>query len=396
MSIFKNRDSLSPNFPIEKHWNNIPHRNDQLSLLWNFHEDIIEKQGESFLRRLQIIGPAGSGKTCTLKFFGDNFEVKAKKNRINLNHIYINLKLEGGRKVILYRNLLRKLDPNLVSASYSAGEMLRIFIDFLQETRRYVLLTIDEIDYYVKHFRDEGVVYDLTRLNELTLGKPCGVVGIIFLAREKAFHDLLDVAELSTLGRNYIELKPYTSSQIFDILERRANEAFNPRTYSSEVLELISDITASPIVNGDMRYALDLLLYSGNLAVNQGSSCIRPEHVRKVYGETYHLITTEDIQHLPRKDKIVLLAIVRALMSKRSSYTSLKEIKTMVGIVCEEYDLKLIKDVDECVQDLCDRNVIDLKSLLQIGISGVSTTDLEIYLNNIIKRLENDIYDRGN
>ncbi|MFQ6077373.1 MAG: hypothetical protein ACE5Z5_14805 [Candidatus Bathyarchaeia archaeon] len=54
-----------------------------------------------------------------------------------------------------------------------------------------------------------------------------------------------------------------------------------------------------------------------------------------------------------------------------------------------------IEDVDECVQDLCDRSIIDLKSLLQIGISGVPTEDLDRFLNNTIERLRSDIDDRG-
>jgi len=72
--VFKNQESLSPDFPIERHWDEIPHRTNQINMLWNFYGDILEKKGESFLRRLQIIGPSGSGKTCTLKFFGNEFE----------------------------------------------------------------------------------------------------------------------------------------------------------------------------------------------------------------------------------------------------------------------------------------------------------------------------------
>ncbi|MFQ6077372.1 MAG: Cdc6/Cdc18 family protein [Candidatus Bathyarchaeia archaeon] len=331
MSVFRNRESLSPHYPIEAHWDEVPHRTEQVRYLWNFYGDILDRGGESYLRRLQIIGPAGSGKTCTLKFFGDRFEAKAKGRGIDLIHVYINLKLGTGRKVILYRNLLKKVEPSLVSASFSAGELVRVLVDYLQESGRRVLLTVDEIDYYVRHYRDEGVVYDLTRLNELTLGRPCGVVGVTFLARDRGFHDLLDVAELSTLGRAFVPFKPYTSEQVYDILERRAREAFYPGSYSSEVLELIADITANPKIKGDMRYALDILLYSGNLAENQGADQILPEHVRRVYGEIHHLITTEDILSLPDRDKIVLLGVVRALMSRRSSYASLREIKGMVG-----------------------------------------------------------------
>ncbi|UCH02451.1 MAG: orc1/cdc6 family replication initiation protein, partial [Candidatus Bathyarchaeota archaeon] len=118
-TVFRDKDKLLPNFPIEKHWKTLPHREHQLETIRNFYADILDKKGESFLRVCQVIGPSGSGKTCTLRFFGDNFSKDGEKKGITLNHIYINLKLEGGRKVVLYRNLLNKVEPALVSASFS-------------------------------------------------------------------------------------------------------------------------------------------------------------------------------------------------------------------------------------------------------------------------------------
>ena len=386
-TIFKDRNRLLPNFPIEKFWRTLPHREEQVGALQTFYHDILEKRGESFLRVCQVIGPSGTGKTCTLRFFGDTFARAAQERGLNLFHIYINLKLEGGRRVVLYRNLLNKIEPTLVSTSFSAEEMLGNLVHYLQETKKRVLLTIDEIDYYVKHFNDEGVVYDLTRLNELTPQRPCGIVGATFLARDTRFHELLDRAELSTLGRLYFEFKPYDSLEVLDILEKRAKEALNEGTCAIDVLEFIADLTSSPSINGDLRYALDLLLYSGQLAENQGSDSILPEHVRRVHGETYHAITTEDILSLPVQEKLVLMGVVRALKSKKLPYASLREIRSMVGLVCEEYHFKVLDEVEEYVQDLCDRNIIDIKSLTQIGISGVPVEDLNKFLNNLIERI---------
>lgn len=388
-SVFKNRESLSPDFPIEEHWGSIPHRAEQLKMLWNFYEDILDKKGESFLRRLQIIGPPGSGKTCTLKFFGKEFEKKAKERGISLNHVYMNLKFEGGKRVILYRNLLGKIEPRMVSASFSAEELLKTLVSYLQEKKRFILLTIDEIDYFVRRFEKEGIVYDLTRLNELS-DRPCGVVGVTFLAREKEFHTLLDAAELSTLGRNFVEFKPYSSNQIYDILERRAEEAFNRGACSEETLSFIADVTSSRKINGDLRYALDLLLYAGILADNQGSTRLLPDHVRKVVSQTTPSFTTEDLLGIPDKGKIVLLAAARSLNRERP-YASLREIRENVDVVCEELGLKPIENVEECLQDLWDRRIIDLKSLLEIGISDVSVEDLDRFLDVLVKRIRAEV-----
>jgi cell division control protein 6 len=389
MSVFRDRERLSPNYPIEKYWKNIPHRNKQIKILWDFYGDILDKQGDTFLRRLQIIGPAGSGKTCTLKYFGRKFEEEAHKKDINLDHVYMNLKFEGGRRIVFYRNLLSKVDPGLFSMNLSVEEMLRNLFNYLAGKNRRLLLTIDEIDYYVKHFKEERVVYDLTRLNEFIPDRPCGIVGVTFLAREDAFHKLLDLAELSSLGRLYVEFKPYTPLQIEDILTLRAREALHFGTYSDEVISLIADITSHSPINGDLRYALDLLLYSGNLADNQGSEQIIPEHVRKVHGVIYPELTTEEILSLPDEEKLVLIGIVRTLQLKRRAYATLKDIKLNLGIVTEEVGIRRLKgDVNEYVQDLCDRGIIDIKSLREIGISGVALEDLHRFLNTLITRLQ--------
>ncbi len=389
MSVFSNRECLSPNYPIERYWKNIPHRNTQIKNLWDFYGDILDKKGDSFLRRLQIIGPAGSGKTCTLKYFGKKFEEEAHKNDINIDHIYMNLKFEGGRRIVFYRNLLSKVEPGLFSMNLSVEEMLRNLFDYLERKGRSLLLTIDELDYYVKHFKDEQIVYDLTRLNEFIPDRPCGIVGVTFLARDDAFHKLLDLAELSSLGRLYIEFKPYTPIQLENILTLRARDALHFGTYSDEVIELIADITSQPPINGDLRYALDLLLYSANLADNQGIEQITPEHVRKVHGVIYPELTTEEILSLPDEEKLVLIGIVRTLQLKRRAYATLKDIKLNVGVVTEEFGIRRLKGgIDEYVQDLSDRGIIDLKSLLEIGISGVALEDLTRFLNSLIKRLQ--------
>lgn len=387
--VFKNKESLSPDFPIERHWDSIPHRTDQIKVLWNFYGDILEKRGEAYLRRLQIIGPAGSGKTCTLKFFGKQFEKEAKKMGVNLDHIYMNLKFEGGRRVVFYRTLVGKIEPNLVSVSFSAEEQLRSLINYLQEKKRFVLLTIDEIDYFVKHFKTESIVYDLTRLNELS-EQPCGVVGVTFLAREREFHRHLNPAELSTLGRIFVEFKPYTQNQIYDILEKRSGEAFIRGACSSETVSFIAGITASRKINGDLRYALDLLLYSGILADNQGSERVLPEHVRRVLSQISPSLTTEDILGISDKGKIVLLAIVRSL-NKKKPYTSLREIRENVNLICEEFGFPFVKTVEERIQDLWDRDIIDFRSLLEIGISGAPIEDLDRFLDSLVERLRTDI-----
>ena len=191
--------------------------------------------------------------------------------------------------------------------------MVRQLVEHLKAERTYLLVTFDEIDYFVQMNPREHVVYDLTRITELNPGEPSPIIGEIFIARSLNWHERLDPAELSTLGRGLIEFPRYTGEQVREILEERVEEAFRPGAVEEETLDLVSEITASPPVNGDLRVGLDLLYFSGNLAENQGYNRILPDHVRKVHGETNPTITSEDILSLDENGKLVLLALVRSL-----------------------------------------------------------------------------------
>lgn len=61
-------------------------------------------------RPLQIIGPVGTGKTSMALNFGRPFEAEAAKQKLSLNHVYVNLKLFGSSKVVVYRELVRNVD----------------------------------------------------------------------------------------------------------------------------------------------------------------------------------------------------------------------------------------------------------------------------------------------
>ena len=117
------------------------------------------------------------------------------------------------------------LRPKISTRSLSPEEMLRQLVKYLREEDRYLLITMDEIGYFCKHSKEQ-LVYNLTRLNELTIPKPSRVIGVMFIARDLSFHERLDPSELSTLGRLIVQFPRYSEQQIKDILEVRVGEAF--------------------------------------------------------------------------------------------------------------------------------------------------------------------------
>jgi len=385
-TIFRDKAKLSPRYIPDR----LPHRENHLKELLSIFDETLENVKNSFLQIAQVIGDVGTGKTCTAIRFGRLVEGAAAEKGVDLTHVYVNSKIEGISRYILYRKIIEKAAPAISSRSLSPEEMLFHLLRHLRDENRYLIISFDEIDYFCKRSK-EHVVYDLTRLNEIEPDRPCNVLGVIFIARDLSFHNLLEPSELSTLGRGVIELPRYTSRQIRDILSDRAELAFRLGRVSDDVLDFISDVAAEPPINGDVRVALDLLLYSGNLAENLGFDRVLPDHVRKVYGETYPRITTEDILDLDVHGKFLLLGLVRFLLRNETSYAGLREIREAYRIVCEEHNVKPVEEVEEHVQDLIDRGLVEIKSLTKLGISHISSENLERFLNGILQRLRGSI-----
>lgn len=379
-TIFRDRSKLSPRYVPEE----LPHRQAQIQQIAHIFSET-SKDPEKFpLTILQVIGAAGIGKTSTVIRSAKILEEQFAKNRLTLKTAYINLKLQGGNKYAIYRFLLERVAPEMPSQGLSAEEMLRYLLRYLRENKQYALIIMDEIDYLIKTSKDSGIIYDLTRLNEFEPDMPCNVKGVIFIARTTEFYNRLDPAELSTLGRVPMEFHPYTVQQVSDILEKRAMQAFNPKAIGSDIIDKVASIITSPEVNGDVRYALDLLLYAGNLAESQGTGRVILDHIRKVHGQVHPSITTEDLEQLSKNHLLSLMALVRALRSKKKPYVELKDVRLYASELAEQLGVKKI-DVEDFLDDLRARKLVDIKSLKEIGMHGASLAEIEPMLMSKIK-----------
>jgi cell division control protein 6 len=378
--IFRDRSKLSPRYiPTD-----LPHREKQIEQIQHVFKESYSNPDKFPLVVLQIIGPAGIGKTSTVlkfsKLLGEDFA----KNRLKIKTAYVNLKLQGGNKYAIYKFLLERIAPELPAQGLSAEEMLRYLLRYLRENKIYALIILDEIDYLIKVTKDSGIIYDLTRMNEFDPEIPGNVKGVIFIARSIEFYSKLDQAELSTLGRVPMEFPIYSIKQISDILISRCSEAFNVKAIGSDVIDEVSKITTSPTVNGDIRYSLDLLLYAGNLAESQGTGRVYLDQIRKVHGQIHPSITTEDMEELSKNQIFTLIALVRALRAKKKQYVELKEIRSYASELIEEFKLKKL-DIEDHLHDLQVRKIIEIRSLKEIGIQGASLQELEPILHKQIK-----------
>jgi archaeal cell division control protein 6 len=384
-TIFRDKSKLSPRYlPSE-----LPHREKQIEQIDHIFGASYSNPSKFPLTMLQIVGPAGIGKTSTVlkfsKLLADNFS----RNRLTLKTAYVNLKLQGGNKYAIYRFVLERVAPELPSQGLSAEEMLRYMLRYLNENNIYLLIILDEIDYLIKISKDTGIIYDLTRLNEFDPDAPCNAKGVIFIARSTDFYHKLDQAELSTLGRVPMDFPIYSIKEVSDILVNRCSEAFIANAIGSNVIDEVAKFTVSPANNSDIRYALDLLLYAGNLAEVQGTGRVTLDQIRKVHGQIHSSINTEEIEALSKSQIFTLMAVIRALRAKKRQYVELKEIRIRAQELSEEFKLKKL-DVEDYLDDLEARKIIEIRSLKEIGMHITSLHELEPILLKRIKRDNNN------
>ena len=356
-----------------------------MSLLMTMFKDSYIKPEQFLFSTPQIVGRSGIGKTSTIIKFSSMLESEFTKAGLILKIAYINLKLQGGNKYAVYRFLLEKIAPELPSQGLSAEEMLRYLLSYLYENKLYTLIILDEIEFLLRSNKDSGIIYDFTRLNEFDLSKHCNVIGVIFIARSTDFHDKIDSSELSTLGRIPIEFLPYSEEQISDILVTRSSDSFNPKVVGTDIIDEVSLITTSSQVGGDVRYALDLLLYAGNMAEANGSDTITLEQIRKVHGHNRPSITMEDLKELPKSYLLTLMAILKVQSKRKRQYVELKEIRAYALELADEQKIKKF-EFEDCMNDLLDRKIIEMKSLKEIGMNITSLVELEPLLEQQINR----------
>jgi archaeal cell division control protein 6 len=379
-AIFLDRSKLSPRYiPSE-----LPHREKEIEKIYHAFRESFSSPERFPLTIMQIVGPAGIGKTSTVLATMRLLEDQFSKNRLKMKVAYVNLKLQGGNKYAIYRFILEKIAPELPAQGLSAEEMLRFLLRYLIENKTFAFIVLDEIDYLIKITKDSGIIYDLTRLNEFDPESPCHVKGVIFIARSTDFYSRLDQAELSSLGRVPMKFPMYNLKQVSDILSKRCSEAFRPRVVGSDLIDKVSEITISVVVKGDIRYSLELLLYAGNLAESDSKGTVSLEHILKVHSQIHPSLTLDQIRELPKNQLVTLLAVAAAMRRRDKNYVDIREIRSHAIAICE--DLKVRKlEIEDYLDDLRMKNIIEIKSLKEIGINSVSVEELQTVLRRQIK-----------
>ncbi|MFW9832518.1 MAG: ORC1-type DNA replication protein [Candidatus Thorarchaeota archaeon] len=384
-SIFKSEQFLSIDYVPE----NLPHRQSEMRKLVQSFKTLISSPGRTS-HRFIIEGSVGTGKTAVAKRFSEQMIQAAKRRNIRLHSIHINCRVNKTEYLVFLR-ALREFKPKFPRRGHSPDELLQMLVEVLDDEDRYLLLILDELDYFIRQ-RGADILYGLTRLmdDRLNATQRLSIIGI---GREIPLDDdILDSSTRSTLQRNVLRFPKYDYEALTDILRDRVDMAFEKNTVMDETIQVICDIAAE---HGDARYAIELLWRAGKAADSDQADIVIPDYVRRAKADTHPELRKEIFVTLPIQHKLLLLAAARQLREIRSAYVTIGEVEEMYRSVCEEYyeEPRAHTQIWEWVQDLHSHGILDAKKsgtgqrgqTTLIGFSDVPSEMLEQFLTGLLE-----------
>ena len=322
--LFRDREVLRHDYLPEK----LPHREEQIRLLG---ETVAPVLRDARCSNIFIYGTTGTGKTAVTKYVLSHLEIKAKEHGAPVKFCYVNCRMTGSEYRI-FANLSQSIGLVIPFTGLSAGEVFDRFRNGLDTSRTIFIVVLDEVDALIKE-RGDGLLYELTRINENLHKSKVTIIGISNDLRLKEF---LDPRVFSSLSEEEIVFRPYDASELRNILLDRSKLSFQEGSLSDAALNICSALAAAE--HGDARRALDLLRVAGEVAERQGAKMITEEHVKDAEKHIDHNRVVEALKNLTLHSKLVLLSVYH--LSKASAITG--EIYDIYNELCGELGAGLL------------------------------------------------------
>ena len=322
--LFKDREVLRHDYLPEK----LPHREEQIQLLGQTVAPVLR---DARCSNIFIYGKTGTGKTAVTKYVLSHLEAKAKEYSAQVKFCYVNCRMTGSEYRV-FANLSQRIGMTIPFTGLSAGEVFDRFRTGLDASRTIFIVVLDEIDALIKN-RGDGILYELTRINETMHKSKVSIIGISNDLRLKEF---LDPRVFSSLSEEELVFRPYDASELRDILFERSKLSFREGSLSEAALNVCSALAAAE--HGDARRALDLLRVAGEVAERQGAKMITEEHVREAEKHIEHDRVVEALKNLTLHSKLVVLSVYH--LNKSSATTG--EIYDVYSELCGELGAGLL------------------------------------------------------
>jgi cell division control protein 6 len=300
-NIFQNKDTLAANFTP----GNIPHRDAQIKGIALILAPILRGEKPS---NVFIYGETGTGKTLVMRNIITQLNSTAAESgpKLKVKVIYINCKMQKitDTEYRLLAQLIHEFGEEVPYTGLPTNELYKKFFSHLSRTGGSVVIVLDEIDSLISKIGDE-VLYNMTRINQEVEETRLTLIGI---SNNLSFIEYLDSRVRSSLSEEEIVFPPYNANQLRDILNSRAEKAFNPDAVSPGVMAKTAALAAQE--HGDARKALDLLRVAGEIAEREGLDRVTEAHVDKAQKKLDTDRFVETIRAQPRQSQAVFKAIM--------------------------------------------------------------------------------------
>jgi len=319
--VFKNREVLRHDYLPER----LPHREEQIRQLGETVAPVLKGARSS---NVFIYGKTGTGKTAVTKYVLSHLQAKAKEFNAPVKFCCVNCSMAGSEYRV-FAGLCQSIGISVPFTGLSVGEVFDRFKTGLDGSGVVFIIVLDEIDTLIKT-RGDGLLYELTRINETLLNSKVSLVGVSNDLRLKEF---LDPRVFSSLSEEEIVFRPYDANELRNILLERSQLAFYDGALSDAAVSLCAALAAAE--HGDARRALDLLRVAGEVAERKGASVVVEEHVREAERNIEHNRVVEALKNLTLHSKLVVLSVYH--LNKADVRRAISgEIYDVYGEICSE------------------------------------------------------------
>ncbi len=375
--VFKDREILRHDYLPDR----LPHREEQITQLGEAVAPVLKGARSS---NIFIYGKTGTGKTAVTKYVLGHLEFKAKEYNAPIRVCYINCQLVGSEYRV-FASLCQSLGLSVPFTGLSVGEVFERFRTSLDISGVIFIIILDEVDVLIKN-RGDGLLYELTRINETLHNSKVSVVGISNDLRLKEF---LDPRVLSSLSEEEMVFRPYDAGELMNILLERAISAFYEGVLTDSALKLCSALAAAE--HGDARRALDLLRVAGEVAERSGVNTVIEAHVREAEKHIEHNRVVEALQNLTLHSKLVLLSVYK-LNREGGRRAIAGEIYEVYNEICAELGLTSLTQRRLCslINELDSMGLVNAKVISMGRYGRTKKISLEIARNILRDVFESD------
>jgi len=382
-SLFKNAEALTLKFNPD----NIPHRNQEINLVAQILAPALKTIKPS---NIFIYGKPGTGKTVVVKDVLNNLNRISESKNIPLKTIYLNCKMNSvaDTEYRVIAQIVREFGRDVPVTGLPTNEVYNELFSVIDEKKQIIILVLDEVDVLINKCGDT-ILYNLTRINE-SLNNAC--ISIVGISNDINFKNNLEPRVKSSLGEEEIVFSPYDALQLKDILNQRAELAFNENSFSASVIDKCSAYAAQQ--HGDARRAIALLRVAGELA-ERSNSKLTEEFVDLAETQLERDNVMELVKNLTLQLKLVFYAILSSLKNKVTP-ASTGEIFDVYNILCGRNNIDVLtqRRLSDLIGELDMLGLINAKVVSKGRYGRTREISLAVdrdYVNKIIIWMEDDL-----